>query len=81
MPKDKTGKKNGSRREILQAAGVVEETLLAQKAAASGPIPAAEKPLARGYKDTSRASSANKPLGSAVASGRHRNYWATKLWG
>jgi hypothetical protein len=62
MAKDKTGKKNGNRREILQAAGVVGGTLLVHKAAASGPIPAAEKPLARGYKDTSRASSANRPL-------------------
>jgi len=26
MPKDKTGKKNGGRREILQAAGLVEGT-------------------------------------------------------
>jgi len=46
MAKDKTGEKNGSRREILQAAGVVGGTLPVHKAAASGPIPAAEKPLA-----------------------------------
>jgi hypothetical protein len=50
MLKDKTGKKNGSRREILQAAGVVGGALLVQKAAASGPIPATEKPLARGIR-------------------------------